>query len=664
MLIKMNRLIIPPNVMNKIFTMLLLCFCLSCSNNKVLENALKLAGDNRSELELVLAHYNKDSKDSLKHKAACFLIENMPNHYSYADSLYYKSYYYKLDSIALVYANLGNSEKDKLYRNVVNAHVFHSLGKISDIEIISSDFLIANIDKAFDVWQNSNWTRHIDFDAFCEYILPYKAVECQDLDDWRDYFRYYSDGDLRNHEYCELYKYSSYKACETVNDALRKNTNVRMINEYDLPVRKMSTLANIPFGTCSDYNLLAVSVMRAKGIPCAIDFTPQWPFRSLGHSWCVLLKNFGRHAIFEGAASRPASPHKEDHKMAKVFRQTYAANDEIKRIHSAESFVPAVFQTTCIKDVTAEYMDTRDIEIPLNIRTNHKYAYLAVFDNQNWVPVHWGEVKGRKALFRNMGKDIVYLPIFYSQAGIKVFADPVLLTMQGNCVSLKADTTAKCTLTLLRKYPPLEPIYQVSKRVVGGRIEASDNPLFEYADTLHIIREPGVLAREIKFDSTEKTYRYWRYYPPNDAHTNMAEMFFYEKDSVNETIGTIIGTDGSWRTDGRHGKEAVFDRDALTFFDAPSKNDCWVGMDFGKPVQIERIVYLPRNDGNCIEIGDEYELFYWGENRWQSLGRKTADGVMLAYVNCPDNALFLLHNHTKGREERIFTYENEKQIWW
>ena len=47
-----------------------------------LENALDLAGENRNELEKVLAHYQKDS---LKFKAASFLIENMDNCYSELD---------------------------------------------------------------------------------------------------------------------------------------------------------------------------------------------------------------------------------------------------------------------------------------------------------------------------------------------------------------------------------------------------------------------------------------------------------------------------------------------------------------------------------------------------------------------------------------------------
>ena len=50
----------------------------SCSNNNRLQYALELSGDNRPELEKVLAHYRDDS---LKYVAACFLIENMPGKY-------------------------------------------------------------------------------------------------------------------------------------------------------------------------------------------------------------------------------------------------------------------------------------------------------------------------------------------------------------------------------------------------------------------------------------------------------------------------------------------------------------------------------------------------------------------------------------------------------
>lgn len=64
---------------------LLLFFTCACSRDlpSGVKKSLELAGENRQELEKVLAHYQKDTADSLKLKAARFLIENMPGHFSY-----------------------------------------------------------------------------------------------------------------------------------------------------------------------------------------------------------------------------------------------------------------------------------------------------------------------------------------------------------------------------------------------------------------------------------------------------------------------------------------------------------------------------------------------------------------------------------------------------
>ena len=64
-------------------TLLITCiviFLCSCSNtdSKRLSYALNLAGENRKELETVLAHYKDNPK---KLDAARFLIRYMPGHY-------------------------------------------------------------------------------------------------------------------------------------------------------------------------------------------------------------------------------------------------------------------------------------------------------------------------------------------------------------------------------------------------------------------------------------------------------------------------------------------------------------------------------------------------------------------------------------------------------
>jgi len=67
----------------------------SCSQEKKketaivlpLEAALSQAGENRVELEKVLHRYQSNPSDSLKYRAACFLIENMPSYTYYKGKL-------------------------------------------------------------------------------------------------------------------------------------------------------------------------------------------------------------------------------------------------------------------------------------------------------------------------------------------------------------------------------------------------------------------------------------------------------------------------------------------------------------------------------------------------------------------------------------------------
>jgi hypothetical protein len=61
-----------------------ICFPLLFACNRRpshLEQALALAGENRAELEKVLAYYSDGPADTLKYRAACFLIENMTGHH-------------------------------------------------------------------------------------------------------------------------------------------------------------------------------------------------------------------------------------------------------------------------------------------------------------------------------------------------------------------------------------------------------------------------------------------------------------------------------------------------------------------------------------------------------------------------------------------------------
>jgi hypothetical protein len=139
-------------------------------------------------------------------------------------------------------------------------------------------------------------------------------------------------------------------------------------------------------------------------------------------------------------------------------------------------------------------------------------------------------------------------------------------------------------------------------------------------------------------------------------------MFFRSNDTI-PYQGKIIGSD-VYENDSLYRRENAFDGDPLTNFQSAQKNGAWVGIDFGKPTEIKRIVCLPRSDDNTIRVGDEYELFYWSSYGWKSLGKQVAKKMSLSFTCVPENALLWLRDLTRGTEERIFTYEEGMQIWW
>jgi hypothetical protein len=55
---------------------------------------------------------------------------------------------------------------------------------------------------------------------------------------------------------------------------------------------------------------------------------------------------------------------------------------------------------------------------------------------------------------------------------------------------------------------------------------------------------------------------------------------------------------------------------------------------------------------------------HWDNDEWISMGTQIAKDQFLLYEDVPSGGLHILHNLTRGREERIFPYENGKQVFW
>lgn len=132
----------------------------------------------------VLSHYSAE-KDSLKKKAAEFLLKNMIYHHSVSSPL-----------LDMYYENMARINKQCKYPQCLEYYdsLYQHLGQPKDClhqmdtDVIDAQTLIAHVDAAYDCWKNGFWAKHLTFDEFCEYLLPYR-VGNEKYESWRDMLR-------------------------------------------------------------------------------------------------------------------------------------------------------------------------------------------------------------------------------------------------------------------------------------------------------------------------------------------------------------------------------------------------------------------------------------------------------------------------------------------
>lgn len=622
---------------------------------------LDAAGDNRIELEKVIDNYRKSPADSLKLKAAFFLIGNMGDKYYYDGEL--------LDA-CIEYARLFGNDKtrnEKIMDSITEIHgplMISRLRIISDMESLNADYLINNIDMAFRVWNEQPWNSDLSFDQFCEYILPYRAGnERPEYNRSEIYMQY-------NHllDPVRMAGGSAKDACIVINDELTEEGWMFTSDLSSFPDFSYCTLSDIRKGNCTAMTNMTTLVMRALGIPVTTDMTPQWGVRgNTGHVWNVVLDENGRNIPFVGTESNPGEGfHNENYyKMTVVYRKYFARQPEDLHVKKKDvDDVPPLFTDPHLKVVSEEYFEQFDASIPLDKKEAkyEKSVYACVFKygSENWEAVSRGRIKKSGVVFSGLSsKGIPYLPAYFRDGSFYPANNLFIFTEGGRMVFPKADTCIKQDMVLHRKYPL--PVY--TGEMAGGKFQASDFPDFRTSVGLYTIPEndSSLTWQEISV-SPGKPYRYYRYLGPDGSFGPIAEIEFYcgqERISGSMICGIKTGTDIT------HTPDKANDGDRLTYFSSETEKDAWIGTDCGNQRKISRIRYLPRNDDNNVVNGHQYELVYWGDRKWVSAGIKNAViDNHLEYKDIPSGAIYLLHDLTKGRQERLFTYGNGKQVWW
>jgi len=418
-----------------------------------INTVLFMAGDNRSELEKVLKHYGRNPSDSLKLRAAEFLIVNMPGKGTIAYDLPWE------DVSAAFKVMIDVTEKERLLKTF-------GIGKKiikEDVKYITGEYLINNIELAFKMWEGRPWKKDISFDIFCEEILPYRYYN-EALENWREKILA-SFADV-SRIIGKQNGITIIQACEYVHSKLP-----RIRSSYDMPCMNYSMMMNSQCGSCEDMAAFEIFVMRALGIPVTCDFTIQWPNRSRGHSWNAVYDGKGNHISFTNEII-PGYPHTGiTLPKSKVYRRTFAIQQEKPEVGDAKQLLR--LRERSMIDVSKEYERCIDIEIPVsNLPDGVNVVYLASMDGlQQWTPVDYGMVNQNKVRFFGTGKNVLYLPVYY-EGETQIPANyPFLLNENGNIIFFEPDINTMHQLTVSSISATRRNKY---KRMIAGYFEISD----------------------------------------------------------------------------------------------------------------------------------------------------------------------------------------------
>lgn len=620
------------------------------------DESLKIAGENKDELIKVINHYSSDKKDSLKLKAAYYLIANIRYHQArykpkeYNDLLKKAGLFriklndslttYNTFHLASFVQKFLNPKLDsmnstqKMYDHIIN-----------DIDWISSDYLIDNIDFAFKAYNRMSTKLTSNFQDFCRYILPYR-VGAEPL-----------EKNIRNklyHEFEWVYDSLKVKPLDSIFKDIYQHKSMIIASNGKSSIKGEMTVnqvSELQYGQCNDLVNYFVSVYRSLGIPAGVDYLTHYGNlnKTTGHEWFFILKNNNYVPIEVGSKHYRVMTDKYlNASIPKIFKRHF----DIKNKDALQPFAT---------DVTSFYRNISNLGVKIkwnNSKSNQ--FYLAVYNRQlNWFPIEKAlQIKNDSVFFKEIGTQIIYMPLAKDDNGSFFEINyPFYLNQTGKMIVLKPNDK-KVSATINRKFYPYymrdRSKLSWSKSINNLKIQGTNTKDSEFFIDLYSINNFSSTHR-MHFDfNNSKKYSKYRIISEQDSTVHISEFQLFNKDE------SLLMWDSIALDYNKDGYKILIDNNPLTFI---RKKNFEMTYFFKNPVKITGFDIQARNDDNHINKGEEYELFYW-DKKWNSLGRKVATDTILYYKKVPVNAAFWLKNHTKGSEEHLFMLTKDGQQFW
>lgn len=656
---------------------ILILFIGSCNqNSNKISSEGKSTEKQKNDLSKVLEYYSHSPGDSLKLRAANFLLRNMSGHFSKGnanlsdsvltvyttlDSLTKKTYYSNQRS----YPKFGDDKEMEVsplnqadyhfekyatgVRRWLEGHKFEfSEKRRDDLEHISSDWLIDHINTAFENWSTSKYCRKMTFSEFVETLLMYR---------------------FRN----EILSIRSSEIRDFINPIVKQSSNLSEviydINSYAFYMdcfendgKKVGELAffdlmQFYMFECGRHSEWMARALNSVGVPSTVDFTPSWFSRDRPHFWVSARDTSGTYQPFT-PKWQALGDSTYFQSVSKVFRYVYSPTEGPYSNHLKNEFIPDVFNTPYIKDVTEQYHEVVDFSLPLTPKLlDRKFVYLCIFAASGWKPIGWGKVNptGDSATFEKVPIDATYLAGFWQNDTFIPISDPFYINKTHQILALKPNLKRRISAKLTRKFYDKISLLNKMEETAGSTIEVASKSDWSDVQLLHTIEIKDLTEESVRKVNavSNKGVSYLRLISKPKAMIHLGEIEVYGKrkgkTQSEQKLKLIPAIDST-------NLKLLIDGNVETFFYSKT-----MLFKFEQPVFISKIKIVPRTANNGITPGDRYELFYYN-GRWVSAGEQKARAKFLIYNNLPTSAIFWLRNLDRGREEQAFQYSNSQQF--
>ncbi|PXY41631.1 hypothetical protein DMB65_06685 [Flavobacterium cheongpyeongense] len=398
------------------------CFC---QQNK---NTLKQTIKNYPELEAVIKHYKKKD-DNEKLKAVNFLIANIGTKGSFIYDLVDNNE----KSVGYNISNFKDEMDEKKWLDSITAvrgKLHEKETFLPDSKYITAQFLINNIDKAFEVREKSPFCKDLTDAEFYEYILPYR-VSTEKLENWSDQVL----NDLSQAQKDSVYSFTTVLAATSYINKIYQKRFQFGGNRYfkEKKVRSYSELLKDKSGKCNDMCNLMIFALRALGIPSGFDgIQYKRASNDVGHDWCFILdtktkKNYPFDALSDNGPGFFNLPYKN---APKVMRKQFALVS-VNSIKNDKSIIhPNLFEDNSL-DVTSEYFETTNLTFPLE-KKYQEPVYLSIWNNGWWKPVDYFYNPNQATVaFNNVSKDNLYCLTKYRYFTTEQASEPFIINKLG-----------------------------------------------------------------------------------------------------------------------------------------------------------------------------------------------------------------------------------------